>query len=134
MATAILQRGVGGSYRPGARSVRKRLADTNQEPTMPRSPDADRPSGPEDETADTDLSATGRKAQARDDDQTRVSQDGESSPRMPHERDTSADSQRHPGGGAPRVGRQAHEDVERGLVDTDRAPVTQKVYDRVKGP
>ncbi len=44
-------------------------------------------------------------------------------PRLPHERDESADSQKtEPGVEAPsaEVTRQAYEDVERGLVDTDR--------------
>ena len=41
-------------------------------------------------------------------------------PRMPHERDESADSQASVEPSARRVGGQAHEDVERGLVDTDR--------------
>ena len=67
---------------------------------------------------------------------TKVEQGGESAPRLPHERDQSADSQQTPDGTdgtAPRVGRQALEDVERGLVDTDRAPVTDRVYnDKVK--
>jgi len=67
---------------------------------------------------------------------TKVEQGGESAPRLPHERDQSSDSQQTPdgtGGSTPQVGRQAHEDVERGLVDTDRAPVTDRVYnDKVK--
>jgi len=67
---------------------------------------------------------------------TKVEQGGESAPRLPHEVDQSADSQQTPDGtegSTPRVGRQAHEDVERGLVDTDRAPVTDRVYnDKVK--
>ncbi|MEP6792077.1 MAG: hypothetical protein ABI907_11945 [Ramlibacter sp.] len=41
-------------------------------------------------------------------------------PRMPHERDESADSQESAEPSGRRVGSQAHEDVERGLVDTDR--------------
>lgn len=49
-------------------------------------------------------------------------------PRLPHERDESADSQqRHPD--HERVGRQAQEDVERGMVDTDRGPVIERVND-----
>ena len=52
---------------------------------------------------------------------TKVEQGGESAPRLPHERDQSSDSQQTQDGQPPRVGRQAQEDVERGLVDTDRA-------------
>jgi len=64
---------------------------------------------------------------------TQVAQDGESKPRLPHERDQSSDSQENQDGSAPEVGRQALEDVERGLVDTDRGPVTDRVYnDKVK--
>jgi len=67
---------------------------------------------------------------------TKVEQGGESAPRLPHETDQSADSQQTPDGTdgtTPRVGRQALEDVERGLVDTDRAPVTDRVYnDKVR--
>jgi len=71
-----------------------------------------------------------------DDSNTKVEQGGESAPRLPHERDQSSDSQQTPDGTdgtTPAVGRQALEDVERGLVDTDRAPVTDRVYnDKVK--
>ena len=54
-------------------------------------------------------------------------------PRLPNERDESADSQ---SGGEPSgrvVGRQAMADVERGLADTSMAPVTDATYRRVKG-
>jgi len=64
---------------------------------------------------------------------TKVEQGGESAPRLPHERDQSSDSQESQGGTPPEVGKRAHEDVERGLVDTDRGPVTDRVYnDKVK--
>ena len=64
---------------------------------------------------------------------TQVEQGGESAPRLPHERDQSSDSQQSADGGAPQVGRQAHEDIERGLVDTDKGPVTDRVYnDKLK--
>lgn len=52
---------------------------------------------------------------------TKVEQGGESSPRLPHERDQSSDSQQTQEGRPPDVGRKAHDDVERGLVDTDRS-------------
>ena len=49
----------------------------------------------------------------------------------PHAR--TPDGQQSVDGGAPRVGRQAHEDIERGLVDTDKGPVTDRVYnDKLK--
>ena len=64
---------------------------------------------------------------------TKVEQGGESSPRLPHERDQSSDSQQTREGNPPDVGRKAHDDVERGLVDTDRGPVTDRVYnDKVR--
>lgn len=59
---------------------------------------------------------------------TKVAQEGESSPRLPHERDQSSDSQQTPDGRPTEVGRQAHEDVERGLVDTDRGLEANRVY------
>lgn len=64
--------------------------------------------------------------------QTRPQVGGVSSPRLPHERDESADSQRS----EPRADmKQAHADVERGLVDTDRGPVMDELYEhRVRTP
>jgi len=59
---------------------------------------------------------------------TKVEQGGESAPRLPHERDQSSDSQQTPDGRPTEVGRQAHEDVERGLVDTDRGLEANRVY------
>jgi len=59
---------------------------------------------------------------------TRSQQGGDSEPRLPHERDESSDSQESQGGEPTEVGKQAHEDVERGIVDTDRGPVTDRVY------
>lgn len=55
--------------------------------------------------------------------------DDESAPRLPHEHDESADSQvvEEP----QAVMKQAHEDVRRGLVDTDRSPGMDKVYKRL---
>jgi hypothetical protein len=64
---------------------------------------------------------------------TKVAQGGDSAPRLPHERDQSSDSQQNQDGSAPRVGRQALEDIERGVVDTDRGPVADRVYnDKLK--
>ena len=59
---------------------------------------------------------------------TKVEQGGESAPRLPHERDQSSDSQQNQGGMPPRVGRKGMEDIERGVVDTDRGPVADRVY------
>jgi hypothetical protein len=53
-------------------------------------------------------------------------------PRLPHERDESADSQRNSEPSAPRMAEAAREDVERGRVDTDKGPVLDQVYDRVR--
>ncbi|MDQ7957767.1 MAG: hypothetical protein RET84_17790 [Pseudomonadota bacterium] len=64
--------------------------------------------------------------------QTKVEQGGESAPRLPHERDQSADSQATKDGQPPEVGRRAHDDVERGSVDTDRGPVTERTYEKLK--
>ena len=64
---------------------------------------------------------------------TKVEQGGDSKPRLPHERDESSDSQETQGGDAPDIGKRAHDDVERGVVDTDRGPVLDRVYhDKVK--
>lgn len=52
-------------------------------------------------------------------------------PRLPHERDESSDSQPQAPG---KVIRQAGKDVERGLVDTDKGPVLDEVYERQVRP
>jgi hypothetical protein len=54
------------------------------------------------------------------------------SPRLPHERDESADSQAEGDPSARSVGQAAREDIERGVVDTDKGPVLDEVYDRVR--
>ncbi|RZI85888.1 MAG: hypothetical protein EOP38_03335 [Rubrivivax sp.] len=53
---------------------------------------------------------------------------GAHAPRLPHERDESADSQlvEEP----QPVIQQAHDDLERGLQDTDRAAPMDEVYNR----
>ncbi|WP_077001044.1 hypothetical protein [Variovorax sp. KK3] len=58
---------------------------------------------------------------------TKVGQGGESAPRLPHEHDQSSDSQENQGGSSE-LGRKGMEDVERGVVDTDRGPVADRVY------
>ena len=53
-------------------------------------------------------------------------------PRTPNERDESADSQGAQEASAQRIGRQAQQDVERGLVDTDKGPVLDDTYEKVR--
>jgi hypothetical protein len=63
---------------------------------------------------------------------TRATQSGLRQPRLPHERDESSDSQTAApaeGGGQP--GRQAYEDLQRGVVDTDRGPLLDRLYRRL---
>jgi hypothetical protein len=50
-------------------------------------------------------------------------------PRLPHERDESSDSQTAAKEQDMQIGRQAAADVERGLVDTDRGPVLERIED-----
>lgn len=59
---------------------------------------------------------------------TKVAQDGEPKPRLPHEHDESSNSQQTQGGEPTEVGKRAHEDVERGVVDTSRGPEADRVY------
>lgn len=69
------------------------------------------------------------------DGKTKVEQGGESAPKLPHERDESSGSQQNQDGSASatEVGRRAHDDVERGVVDTSRGAETDRVYnDKVK--
>jgi hypothetical protein len=54
------------------------------------------------------------------------------SPRMPHERDESADSQQASDPSARSMGEMAREDIERGRVDTDKGPVLDETYERVR--
>jgi hypothetical protein len=54
----------------------------------------------------------------------------ESTPRLPHERDESSDSQHN---GEPRpLMRKAHDDIAAGRVDTDRGPPMDAAYQRQK--
>jgi hypothetical protein len=55
----------------------------------------------------------------------------EAEPRLPHEHDESADNQDAP---PSDLGRQAQDDIERGLQDTDRGPVSDRAYQRQKRP
>lgn len=56
----------------------------------------------------------------------------ESVPRMPHERDESADSQRKMEPSNQRMGRAAQKDVEAGLQDTSKANEMDDAYERMK--
>lgn len=53
-------------------------------------------------------------------------------PRMPHEHDESADSQAGGEASAQRVGKTAHDDVASGQLDTDKGPVMDRTYDKVR--
>jgi hypothetical protein len=53
-------------------------------------------------------------------------------PRAPHEHDESADSQQAGDPSARSIGEIAREDIERGLVDTDKGPVLDETYERVR--
>jgi hypothetical protein len=54
----------------------------------------------------------------------------EPAPRLPHEHDESSDSQTS----QPReVIKQAHDDLANGLVDTDRGPVLEQLYEERVG-
>ena len=63
---------------------------------------------------------------------TKIEQGGESSPRLPHERDQSSDSQQTRDGKPTERGRRAHDDVERGLVDTDQGLRADKVGEQAR--
>lgn len=56
----------------------------------------------------------------------------EPQPRMPHERDESVDSQEAGEPAGKRMGQIAHDDLERGLVDTDKGPVIDKAYEKTR--
>src|SRR3954466_15788990 len=56
----------------------------------------------------------------------------ERSPRMPHERDESADSQEPSEPSSRAIGQVGHDDVERGVVDSDKSPELDRTYDKVR--
>jgi hypothetical protein len=63
---------------------------------------------------------------------TRATQSGLRQPRLPHERDESSDSQvAAPAEDSGQPGRQAYEDLQRGVVDTDRGPLLDRLYRRL---
>jgi len=55
------------------------------------------------------------------------------SPRTPNERDESADSRRTDEPSDSRIAA-AQEDIERGVVDTDKGPVMDETYERLRDP
>lgn len=70
---------------------------------------------------------------------TERAREGGRDPRLPHERDESADSQgtAGPSAGVPdpaAIGEQAFEDLRAGRQDTGRAPVADAVYQRQREP
>lgn len=56
----------------------------------------------------------------------------EQRPRMPHERDESVDSQEAGEPSGQRMGKMAHDDLARGLVDTDKGPVLDETYEKLR--
>ncbi len=56
----------------------------------------------------------------------------EPKPRMQYERDQSSDSQASDEPSQRRAGLMAHHDIEQGLVDTDRGPVLEDTYERLR--
>ena len=75
---------------------------------------------------DSDVATGLADSETRDAGQTKPQTVGGLAPRLPHERDESSDSQ----DGKPNaLMKQAHLDLERGLVDTDRGPVMDKLYE-----
>lgn len=67
----------------------------------------------------------------RDANDVRVTRERTREPRLPHDRDESADSQVAAAPGTQSLGQQAHDDVEAGRVDTDRGPVLEELGRRL---
>jgi hypothetical protein len=65
-------------------------------------------------------------------DEVRVVRERTREPRLPHDRDESADSQQQAVPDA--MARKAHEDVKAGRVDTDRGPVLEELGRRLPSP
>lgn len=70
-----------------------------------------------------------RRKQPRD--AVRVARDREREPRLPHDRDESADSQVKAAPDPLGKGRKAHDDLQAGRVDTDRGPVLEELGRRL---
>jgi hypothetical protein len=65
----------------------------------------------------------------RDPAKTQPSISGQPTPRLPHEHDESSDSQHSE---PRRVVKQGEDDVQRGLVDTDRGEPARRTYERLR--
>ena len=86
--------------------------------------------GPQGESPRRDTPGAGR---------TESSKESSPGPRLPNERDESADSQASQSPDAADISRRAYEDAAQGLPDTGRLPVTDEVYndqvaDRERSP
>lgn len=66
----------------------------------------------------------------RNTDTVKVVRDQSGEPRLPHELDESADSQRGSGTQRGDIARKAFDDVRAGRVDTDRGPVLEELFAR----
>lgn len=53
-------------------------------------------------------------------------------PKLPHERDQQPASQSLPDDPVTEESKQAHKDLKRGLVDTDRGPPMDRIYRKAK--
>jgi hypothetical protein len=76
------------------------------------------------------VAASRKRAAEPDREGVRVVRDRERAPRLPHDRDESADSQQ-PQPVPDTMARKAHQDMEAGRVDTDRGPVLQELGRRL---
>ena len=63
---------------------------------------------------------------------TKVEQGGESAPRLPHERDESADQQPAMEPSNARIGRAAQADAQRGVADTTKGAELDATYHQVR--
>jgi hypothetical protein len=66
----------------------------------------------------------------RSDTQPQQGERQEGSPREPHERDESADSQAKDEESQGRMADLGREDVERGVTDTDKGPVLREIHEK----
>jgi hypothetical protein len=70
-------------------------------------------------------SRTGQAVPAQDETQ-------DPAPQTPHERDESAASQAPREASGARLGQQAHDDLQRGRVDTDKGPPMDAAYEKMR--
>lgn len=82
-------------------------------------------------TPDTGL-GTDRPDPGRGDTQTAQGEDQHPVPRMPHERDESADSQPGQEPSHERMARKGQADVERGVADTTKGAELDATYDKLR--